>query len=98
MRAIAEQKVLPDFYAPSAQMVDLRHQRDRIDNHAVTDDADFPAAQNSGGNEVENIRLAVMSDGVPGIVAALAADQHIGLARKRVDDFPRPFFAPLRTN
>ena len=96
--AIAHQKVLADFYSEPAQLSDLGHQRDRIDNHAVSDDANFSAAQNPGGNEMENISRAAVHDGVSCIVTSLAADDHIGLARKHVDDFPFSFVAPLRAN
>ena len=98
MRAIAHQKILADFYSKLAQVLNLGHQRDRIDNHAVPDDADFSAAQNSRRNEMENISRVAVNDGVACVVTALAADDHIGLAREHVDDLALSFVAPLRAN
>src|SRR2546423_15408843 len=98
MRAIADQKILADFYPEPAQVFDLGHQRDRIDNHAVADDADFSAPQNSRRNEMENIGRAAVNDGVAGVVTALPADDHIGLAREHIDDLSLSFVAPLRAN
>ena len=98
MRAIAHQKILADFYSELAQVLDLGHQRDRIDHHAVADDADFSAAQNSGRNEMENVGRVAVNDRVTCIVTALAANDHIGLAREHVDDLALSFITPLRAN
>ena len=98
MRATAHQKIFANFYSELAQVLDLGHERDRIDHHAVADDADFPAAQNSRRNEMENVGRAAVNDGVARVVTALAADDHIGLAREHVDDLAFSFVAPLRAN
>ena len=46
-------------------------------------------------NELE-LELAVLGDdGVAGVVAALRADDHIGLCREVVDDLALAFVSPL---
>ena len=42
--------------------------------------------------------LAAVNDGVPGVVAALTADDDIGVPGKDVDDFALAFIAPLRAD
>src|SRR5581483_2715262 len=78
MRAIADEKVLVDLNAEFAQAFDFADQRDRIDHDAVADDAHFSAAQNSGRDEMQNVFLAPLDDGVAGIVAALTAHDDVG--------------------
>src|SRR5437763_16418536 len=98
MRTIAHQKILANFYTELAQVLDLGHERDRIDNYAIADDEDFSAAQNSRRNEMENVGRAAVNDGVAGVVTALAADDDIGLARERVNDLAVSFVARFRSN
>jgi Protein of unknown function (DUF3309) len=47
---------------------------------------------------MQNIFLAAMNDGVPGIVSTLTADHDIGGGREHVDDIPLPFVTPLRAD
>ncbi len=47
---------------------------------------------------MEDEFLSAMNDGVPGIVAALAADHDVGLAGENVDDLALAFIAPLRAD
>ena len=98
MSAIAHQKIFADFHPETAQTFNLGNKRDRIDHYAVANDADFPAAQNSRGNEMQNVGRAAVNDGVAGVVTALAADNHIGLACQHIDDLALSFVAPLRAN
>ena len=45
----------------------------------------------------EGEALAVDDDGVPGVVAALVADDHVHLLGDEVGELPLPFIAPLRS-
>ncbi len=98
MRAIADEQVLPDLDPDFAQALDFADERDRIDHDAVADDADFAPPQNAGGNEVQDVFFSAVDDGVAGVVAALAADDDIGVAGEDVDDFALAFIAPLRAD
>ena len=48
-----------------------------------------------GGDEVELELLAVADDGVPGVVAALVADDHVALGRQQIGDLALALVAPL---
>jgi len=61
----------------------------------IADQADLAGMQEPGGNEVEDELLAVHDDGVAGVVAALEADQQIGLLAEDVDHLSLAFIAPL---
>ena len=95
VRAVADQQVPADLDPDLAQTVDLADERDRIDDDAVADHANFPRPQNAGRDQVQNIFLAAVDDGVSGVVAALAADDDIRLLGQDVDDFAFAFIAPL---
>jgi hypothetical protein len=47
---------------------------------------------------VENVFNATMEDSVPGVIAALAANNDINLRGKHVDNLALTFVAPLRSN
>ncbi len=83
MGAIADEQILADGDAHLPQALDLADERDRIDDDAVADHTNLAAAQNAGRNEMEDVLGPAMDDGVPGVVAALAADDDVGLARSR---------------
>ena len=70
-------------------------QADRVHHHAVADDATFARAQDAGGDEVEDVFLAADQDGMPGVVAALGADNDVRLVGQDIDDFAFAFVAPL---
>src|SRR5207249_11186762 len=58
----------------------------------------FAAPQNSRRNQMQNIFLAAMNDGMAGIVPTLTAYHDIGVGGEHVDDLPLPFVAPLRAD
>ncbi len=95
VRAVADQQIPADLDSDLAQAVDLADERDRIDDDAVADHADFAAPQNAGGNEVQDVFFAAVNDGVPGVVAALGADDDVGVLGQDVDDLAFAFIAPL---
>jgi hypothetical protein len=47
---------------------------------------------------VENVFNATMEDGVPGVIAALTANDDISLCGKNVDNLTLAFVAPLRSD
>ena len=81
MRAIADEQILADLDSDLAQTFDLGDERDRIDDDAVADHANLSAPQNAGRNEMQDVFLAAVNDGVAGVVAALAADDDVGVRR-----------------
>ena len=82
---------MPSLRSPSISWTRL----DRIHHDAVADDADLVLAQDAGGNEVQDVFLALDVDGVAGVVAALRADHHVRLLGQHVNDLAFAFVAPL---
>ena len=98
MGTIANEQILADHDAQFAKAVDLCDKRDGIDNNAIANHANFCAAKYARGNKMQDVFGAAMNDRVSGIIAALAADDDVGLGREHVDDLPFPFIAPLRAD
>src|SRR5205823_10991935 len=84
-----------DADAARLHLLHLFEQHAWIEHDAVSDPAGRGRIQNAGGNEVEAEFLAGVDDRVPGVVAALGADHHVGLLREKVDDLALPLVAPL---
>jgi hypothetical protein len=98
MRAIADEQAFVDINSQSAQAIYFGHKRDWIDNHAVSDHADFAAPQNSRRNQMQHVFHAAVDDCVPGIIAALAADNYVCPRSKHVDNLAFALVAPLHSN
>ena len=47
---------------------------------------------------MQDVSRVVVNNGVSGVVAALAANDHVGFAREDVDNLAFPFIAPLRAD
>ena len=47
---------------------------------------------------MQNIFRPTVNNGMPGVVAALAANDHVGFACEYVDNLTFPFIAPLRAD
>ena len=77
------------------QLVDLLEQRVRIDHDAVADDRQLAAAHDAGRQQRQFVGHAVDDQRMAGIVAALEADDDVGLLRQPVDDLAFAFVAPL---
>ncbi len=96
VRAIRDQQVFARHGDPlREQAVDLLRNRDWINDHAIADDAHFARTQDAGGNQMKNIFLSLCDDGMTGVVAALGADDDIGVLGQKIDDFAFAFVAPL---
>ena len=80
------------------QIVDLAEQRHRIDHRAVADHASLARMQRARGHQAQDVFLAVDDDRVRRIVAALEADDDIGVAGKQIDNLALALIAPLRAD
>ncbi len=88
-------KQMFDPHSELFQIIDFRHQTHRIHHHAIADDARLAAAQDAGRNEVQDISFPADINRVPGVVAALGADNDLGLVGQDIDDFSLALVAPL---
>jgi hypothetical protein len=84
-----------DVDAAGTEAVELVGEYARVDHHAVADDAGLARVEDPAGDEVERPLLVPTHDRVAGVVAALEADDHVGLLGEQVDDLPLALVAPL---
>ena len=78
------------------QAVDLGQQAGGIEHHAAGDDALHLGPEDAAGHQRELEGLAVADDGMPGVGAALVADDDIVLLGQQVDDLALGLVAPLQ--
>ena len=81
--------------ATRGQHVDLVEQHRRVDHDAVADDRRDERVEDTARDELEGERLTVDDDGVPGVVAALVADDHRHLLGQEVGELTLALVAPL---
>ena len=55
----------------------------------------FPGTQDARRDQMEDVLLRPGNDGVPCVIASLAADDDVGLFGEKIDDFAFAFIAPL---
>ena len=91
----ADEEAAGELDAAFFQALDFLDQRDGVDDDAVGDDAFLARAQDAGGDEVQDEFFLPDLDGVTGVVAALRADDDVGLLGEDVDDLAFSFIAPL---
>ena len=88
-------------YSLLLQTVDFRHQRMRIDHHAIADDADGALPHDTRRQDAEFVGHTVDDQCVARIMATLKPHHHIGPLRKPVDNFAlaprRPHCEPTTT-
>ena len=96
--AVADEQVAVDLDAGCAQRVDFLHEGERIEHHAVADDAAAAFAQHAARNQLQDELLAVDGDGVSGVVAAGIARHNFEALGEHVNDFAFAFVAPLRAD
>ena len=82
-------------HTPGFEIVDLLAKDGGVDDHPVANDGDDPGVEDPGGDQVERELAQFVLDCVPGVVAALVADHHVGLLAEQIDDFAFAFIAPL---
>ncbi len=68
---------------------------DRVENHAVADDALASLAQHAAGNELQHELLPADDDGVPGVVPARVACHGAEALAQHVHNFALALVAPL---
>src|SRR5208282_333519 len=95
LRAIRDEEVAIHLHAGGAQGGDFLQEGQRINHHAVADDAGALGPQNAAGHELQNEFLAVDDDGVPGVMAAGVARHDRKGLREYVDNLALAFVAPL---
>src|ERR671927_350732 len=95
MSTITNQKVAVDLDISFAERLDLVNERDRINHHSISDDADFTASKNARRDEMKDVGSAVVNYGMSGIITALATHHHVSFRREHVNDFTFAFVAPL---
>ncbi|MNC94513.1 hypothetical protein D3C83_113870 [compost metagenome] len=80
------------------ERVNLVDQDFRIDDHAIADDAELVRVEGAGRDQMQDRFLAVDHQRMAGVVAALKADDDIGVAGKQIDDLAFTLVAPLGTD
>jgi hypothetical protein len=81
--------------ALGTQVVELVGEDLRVDHHAVADRAQLARIEDAAGDQVELPLDAVANDRVPGVVAALEADDEVGVLGEEVGDLALALVAPL---
>src|SRR5207302_869486 len=98
MGGVAHQEIATNPDAKFSQALNFFHQRYRIDDNPVADHTNFTAPQNPRWNQMQNVFLAAMNDGVASVVATLTAHDDVGVGGKHVDDLSLSFVTPLRAD
>ncbi len=86
-----------DLHALLADALDFGLQRPGIEHDAIADHR-RRAGDDARRQQRQLVGLAADDERVAGVVAALKADDHVGAARKPVDDLALAFVAPLRAD
>src|SRR5215218_404694 len=68
------------------EAVGLGEEGDGVDDHPVPEHAGLARVDDARGDEVQRVRLVADLDGVPGVVAALVARDHVEALGQQVDD------------
>ncbi len=84
---------------PSAfERLELLEQDSGIDHHPGADYRRAVPVENSGRHEMQGVLLVVDHDRVSGVVAALVADDEVGLTGQQVGDLALALVAPLEAD
>ena len=95
-RVLGDHQVLrADRHPLPPQLLDLAEERPGVEHHPVADDAELARPHDARGKERELVDRAVDDEGVPGVVAALEAGDHVGALGEPVDDLALALVAPL---
>ena len=76
----------------------LFQQNKGINDDSVTDHAHFFPVKDSRRDEMKDKLFSFHHQGMARVVPALKPNDHIGLLRQKIDDFPLPFVSPLDSN
>ncbi|MEY5013755.1 MAG: hypothetical protein RIS92_113 [Verrucomicrobiota bacterium] len=78
-----------------SEAFDFSGDRDGVEDDAVADDAHFIGAKDSGRDEVQDVFGSSDDDRVTGVIAALGANDDVGVFGEEIDDFAFAFITPL---
>ena len=81
--------------ALGVQLVQFLAEDDRVQDHAVADEALLARMKDTRGDEVQDALLAVDHQGVPRVVAALETDDGVRALGEHVDDLAFALVSPL---
>ena len=95
MRAVGDEQPPCNIEPSLLQPVNFLQERDRIEYHAVTDDAAAAFPQHATGNELEDELLAADDNGVSGVVSASIAGDYVEALGEHVNNLAFTFIAPL---
>src|SRR4051794_28520560 len=98
LSAIADEQVAIDFNASVSESRNFFEEGDRVEHHAITDNAPAILPQHAARNELEYEPLAINDDGMPGVVSAGVTRDHGKSFREYIDDLALAFVSPLRAD
>ena len=79
----------------AAERVELGQEHAGVDHHAVADDRGDVGVEHPARHELQGEGLAVDHHRVPGVVAALVADDHVHVPGQQVGELALALVAPL---
>ena len=82
-------------HAAGLQLPQFLHEFGDIQRHAVADDVGGVGIEDSGGELVQGEFTVVADDGVPGVGAALKADDYVGCFREHIGNLAFALVAPV---
>src|SRR5437660_4652911 len=97
LRAVRDEKVAIHFHTGSAQGSNFLQEGQRINHHAVADDAGALGPQNAARHELQDELFPIDDDGVSGVMAAGVASDHRKGLSEYVDNLALALVAPLRS-
>ena len=95
MRAAADKKIALYFDPTLPQGVDFPEEGNRIEDHAIADDAAASGTQDSAGHQLQNELPAIDDDCVSGVMPTGIAGNDREILREHVDNLAFAFVAPL---
>ncbi len=99
VRAIRDaQPLRRDLDALLGQHLDFLQQHVGIDDDPGSDQVERLLAQDSRRNQVQDRRLSVDDQGVPGVGTSLEAHHQVGFVGEAVDDLALALVSPLSTD
>lgn len=96
VRTVGDEELLGiDGDALAFEGGDFLAKADGVEDDAIANHVLLAWPENAGGDEVEDVFLALDDDGVPCVCAPLAADDQVGIFGEQVYDFAFSFISPL---
>ena len=87
-----------DGNALAGNVLDLIPETFRIQRHAVAQNVYHTRAEQAGGEQVQGEFAVFIDNGMPGVAAALVADDHVIIRREQVYHTALAFVAPVNAN